>query len=109
MFFCFYSLFNYYSKQTNVQKILEEWVNKTGGGYIKLDDNGNFKGDYYLSITDSENRNAHIHLIEKCNEGDLCYIIKKNYEHSKIFIINQNMSKNEIVNEMIQNYTYFKG
>lgn len=107
LLFLFFTLYFFIAKKSIIQEITQEWEDTTGGS-IKLDDNGNFEGDYYLSITFYDNGDSHIHLTENCNGSDLCYIVKKNGEHSNIYIINQNMSKNEIVNEMIQNYTYFR-
>ena len=86
-----------------IHKILQEWK-----GYIKIDDNGRYKGDYYLSINNVENYHSHIHLMINCHENSLCYKIKKNDNHSQLYIIN-NTKFDNIVEEMIQKYNHFKG
>ena len=104
-----YLLIIYYKKQVIIKKIIEEWVNKTGGGYIKLDNHENNEGDYYLSLSNFENRNSHIHLITNCIPfNNLCYLPKKYNNHSKLHIINVNRNPNDIVDEMIQNLYYYK-
>jgi hypothetical protein len=106
--FCLNTSINYYKKHVIIKKIIEEWVNKTGGGYIKLDDDGNYEGDYYLSLSNFENRDSHIHLITNCIPGNLCYLPKKYDNHSKLHIINVNRNPNDIVDEMIKNLYYYK-
>ena len=102
-----YWLINYYKKKQIIRKILQEWKNKTNGGYIKIDDNGRYKGDYYLSINNVENYHSHIHLIINYRENSLCYKIKKNDNHSQLYIIN-NTKFDNIVEEMIQKYNHFE-
>lgn len=106
--FCLITLINYYKTKLFVKKIIEEWKNKSGNGYIKLDNDGNYEGDYYLSINNFENRDSHIHLIENCNESDLCYVIKNKNQHSELYIIDINRIPNDIVDEMIENYNNFE-
>ena len=43
------------------------------GGYIALDEEGDYKNDYYLSINNTNNWNSHIHLMYNCYESALCY------------------------------------
>ena len=106
--FCLYLLINYCKKQMIIKEIIEQWKNKTGSGYIKLDDNGDYEGDYYLSINNFDDRYSHIHLIATCNKSDLCYIIKKYNHHSQLYIIDINRNPNSILNEMIRNFYNFK-
>ena len=39
----------YYNENVFIQKIIQGWNNKTNGGNIRLDKNGLYKDDYYLS------------------------------------------------------------
>jgi hypothetical protein len=104
----YYFLINYYNKNLFVYEILQEWNNKTGGGYIKLDDNGKYEGDYYLSINNFEDRDSHIHLMPNLITGKLCYLTKKYDNHSKLHIINISRNPDDIVDEMIKNFYNFK-
>jgi hypothetical protein len=112
--FILYSLFIYFKRQIYIQQILDHWKIMTHNGYIKLDNNGEYKGDYYLSL-DDENYNTHIHFITnqehvelKSNEfspcPDLCYLVKRNDLHSKLYVIDQNKSPQQIVDEMLEKY-----
>ena len=107
--FLFYKTFIYYKKQTLIKKIIEEWKGATNGGYIALDDEGEYKNDYYLSINNINNWNSHIHLMYNCHESALCYLIKKNDNHSRLYIIDMNNSAKKIVENMIQNYNHYEG
>jgi hypothetical protein len=102
----------YYNKnQENIfiQKIIQGWNNKTNGGNIKMDEKGEYENDFYLSINNYHDMNSHIHVIKTCDQSEfLCYIIKKDNKHSKLYIINQNKNVDEIVNDMIENYNNFK-
>lgn len=99
---------DYFINETLINGIIQEWKIKTNGGYVKLDKHDNYKGDYYLSIYNLPNYHYHIHIIQDCTEGDLCYMIKKANLHSQIFIIEENKSPSKIVEEMINNYNYFE-
>jgi len=110
--FLFYKTYVYYKKQTLIKEILQEWKEKTNGGYIKLDEEGDYKNDYYLSINNTQNWDSHIHLIVyNCRESALCYLIKKNDNHSKLYNINMNMNNSAkiIVENMIQHYNDYEG
>jgi hypothetical protein len=92
-----------------IRKIIQGWNNKTNGGYIKLDSDGRYKDDYYLSIDNYPDTDSHIHLIKTCDQSEfLCYIIKKADKHSKLYIINENKNIDDLVNEMIVNYNNFE-
>jgi len=108
----FYLVNFYYNKnQENIfiQKIIQGWNNKTNGGNIKMDEKGEYENDFYLSINNYHDMNSHIHVIKTCDQSEfLCYIIKKDNKHSKLYIINQNKNVDEIVNDMIENYNNFK-
>jgi len=93
-----------------IQKIIQGWIDKTNGGYIKMDTNGLYKNDFYLSIDNYHDMDSHIHLIKTCDQSDfLCYIIKKDDKHSELYIIiNENKNIDLLVNEMIENYNNFE-
>ena len=92
-----------------IRKIIQGWNNKTNGGYIKLDSDGRYKDDYYLSIDNYPDTDSHIHLIKTCDQSEfLCYIIKKADKHSKLYIKNENKNIDDLVNEMIVNYNNFE-
>ena len=80
-------LYCYYVKQDILNEIRKEWVIKTDGGFVKIDEEGRYKGDYYLSISNVENRQSHIHIMTNHRENDLCYLVKKNNLHSKLYFI----------------------
>ena len=61
--FLLYKLYQYYQKHKFINEIIEEWEKITNGGFIKQGKNGEFKGDYYLSINNKQNSDSHIHLI----------------------------------------------
>ena len=99
----------YYNENVFIQKIIQGWNNKTNGGNIRLDKNGLYKDDYYLSIHNSKDDDSHIHLIKTCDQSDfLCYIIKKDNKHSELYFINENENSFHIVNNMIENYNNFE-
>jgi len=103
--------FYYNENQENIfiQKITQDWNNKTNGGHIRLDKNGLYKDDYYLCVGHYHDRDSHIHLIKTCDQSEfLCYIIKKDNKHSELYIINQNQHIDNLVNEMIENYNNFE-
>jgi hypothetical protein len=101
-------LVTFYYKNEFVQKIIQGWNNKTNGGNIRLDKNGLYKDDYYLSMYNYKDDDSHIHLIKTCDQSDfLCYIIKKDGKHSKLYIVNENKNIDNLVNEMIENYNNF--
>lgn len=101
-------LVNFYYNETKIiKKIIHDWIDKTNGGHIRLDKNGSYKDDYYLSIYNFKNDDSHIHLIKNCEQSDLCYVIKKENKHSNLYIINQNKNVDDIVDEMIENYNNF--
>jgi hypothetical protein len=106
---CLLYLRYYYVERRVINQILKEWDDKTDGGFIKVDDAGRYKGDYYLSINNFENTVAHIHIITKCNENDLCYVVKNHRSHSQLYFIDKNKSAGETVKEMLQNYNKFQG
>ena len=104
-----YLVIFYYNKNVFIQKIIQGWNNKTNGGHIRLDKNGRYKDDYYLSIDNYHDNDDHIHLIKTCDQSDfLCYIIKKDNKHSELYFINENKNVYGIVNEMIENYNNFE-
>lgn len=102
----------YYKKNDKniiINKILQDWKNKTNGGHIKLDTDSRYKDDYYLSIYKTEDYHSHIHLIKTCDQSVfLCYIIKKDNKHSEVYIIDENKNTVVLVNEMIENYNNFE-
>ena len=99
----------YYAKNETIKKIIQGWNNKTNGGHIRLDKNGLYKDDYYLSITNYRDSDSHIHLSKNCDQSDfLCYIIKKDNKNSELYVINENKNVHGIVSEMIENYNNFE-
>lgn len=108
-----------------VQNILREWKSQTNGkGHIKRDLNTIYKCDYYLSLTNADNHNTHIHLIirnfyknsraltrtnfvRKANDI-LGYCIKKQGEHSAPIAINIKQSPKFIVSTMLKQIKSFK-
>ena len=102
-------LYCYYVKQDILNEIRKEWVIKTDGGFVKIDEEGRYKGDYYLSISNVENRQSHIHIMTNHRENDLCYLVKKNNLHSKLYFIDKNKTSRELVSEFLQNYNKFNG
>lgn len=102
-------LYSYYVKQHILNEIRKEWVIKTDGGFVKIDEEGRYKGDYYLSISNVENRQSHIHIMTNHRENDLCYLVKKNNLHSKLYFIDKNKPSHELVGDFLQNYNKFHG
>ena len=99
----------YYNENVFIQKIIQGWNNKTNGGNIRLDKNGLYKNDYYLSIYNYRDNDSHIHLIKTCDQSDfLCYIIKKDDKYSELYVIDENKNIDNLVNEMIENYNNFE-
>lgn len=97
-----------YDKDRYVKDIADEWVRKTKGGIIKIDDEGRYKDDYYLSINKFENYNSHIHLIVNNCGNYMCYIVKKYDLHSDVFFIDNKRDVSKLVDEMISNLMNFK-
>ena len=83
--------------------ILYEWKEKIKGN-ITFDGIGTNQNDYYLSLDDTNNYSTHIHLITNVSYCYLCYLAKKNNDHSKLYIIDINKKPSEIVDEMISNF-----
>lgn len=118
--FLLYKLYQYYQKHKFINEIIEEWGKITNGGLIQQDKNGNFKGDYYLSINNKSDSDSHIHLIivdnifkKKDNRYkdtcfDLCYTAKKYNLHSELYYIDQNKSPKTIVEDMYRELYFFK-
>jgi hypothetical protein len=99
----------YYVKNETIKKIIQGWNNKTNGGHIRLDKNGLYKDDYYLSIHNYRDSDSHIHLSKNCDQSDfLCYIIKKDNKNSDLYVIDENKNIDHLVDEMIENYNNFK-
>ncbi len=105
-FIIFLYLTNKYKKDRLIKNIIDEWVIKTNGGFVKLDDNGNYKGHYYLSVNNIENRDSHIHLIVDNNDY-VCYVIKKENDHSTKYCIKSYEKIPEIVDKMIEQFINF--
>ena len=103
-----YLVIYYYNENQIIKQIIKDWIEKTDGGNIRIDEDGRYKDDYYLSIYNYKDDDSHIHLIKNCNEGELCYVIEKNNKHSKTYIINKNSNIDDLVNNMIENYNNFK-
>ena len=118
--FLLYKLYQYYKKHKFINEIIEEWEKITNGGNIKQDKNGEFKGDYYLSINDKSDYYSHIHLIindriiknpeeiYKQTCFNLCYMAKKYNLHSELHYIDQNKSPKTIVEDMYRELYFFK-
>jgi hypothetical protein len=105
-FITFLYLTHKYKKDRIIKNIIDEWIVKTKGGFIKLDDEGNYKGHYYLSVNSVENRDSHIHLI--VDDSDyICYIIKKDNNHSKHYCIKSYENIPNIVEQMIEQFINF--
>jgi len=62
-------------------------MRKTNGGIIKIDNEGRYKDDYYLSINKFENYDSHIHLIVNNCGNYMCYIVKKNTIYIQIYFL----------------------
>ena len=107
--FLLYKLYHYYKKQKLISEILEEWKKIPNGGAVDKDTTTIYKGDYYLSISNVENRQSHIHIMTNHRENDLCYLVKKNNLHSKLYFIDKNKTSRELVSEFLQNYNKFNG
>jgi hypothetical protein len=95
-----------YKKDRLIKNIIDEWVIKTNGGFVRLDPAGNYKGDYYLSVNRVENRDSHIHLFVN-NPDYISYIIKKENTHSKHYYIKSYNNTSEIVEKMIEDFIIF--
>jgi len=102
-------VYSYYVEKHILNEIRKEWVIKTGGGFVKIDEEGSYKGDYYLSISNVENIQSHIHIMTNHRENDWCYLVKKNNLHSKLYFIDKNKTSRELVEEFLQNYRKFHG
>lgn len=101
-----YLLTNYYKDKSFIEEILKEWKIQTNNGYIKIDKNYRYNGDYYLSFKTFHDNNCHIHFIINNNEDYLCYVLKKYNNNSGLYKINRNKTS-DIVKEMIKNYNNF--
>jgi hypothetical protein len=99
-------LTNKYKKDRIIKDIIDEWVIRTNGGFVKLDVESNYKGDYYLSVNNVENRDSHIHLIIDNNDY-ICYVIKKENNHSKNYCIKSYENTSKIVEKMIEQFIMF--
>jgi len=97
-----------YEKDRHVKNIADEWMRKTNGGAIKIDDEGRYKDDYYLSINKFENYDSHIHLIVNNCGNYMCYIVKKYNLHSDVYFIDNTKNVSKLVDEMIYNLINFK-
>lgn len=108
-----------YKHSQLVQNILREWKAQTNGkGHISRDGGGIYKCDYYLSLTNADNHDTHVHLIirnfyknnrtqtgapfvRKTN-NILGYCIKKRGSHSLSVRINSKQSPKFIVSTMLK-------
>jgi hypothetical protein len=108
-----------YKHSPLVQNILREWKAQTNGkGNITRDGGGIYKCDYYLSLTNVDNHDTHVHLIirnfyknsrtqpgapfvRKTN-NILGYCIKKRGSHSLSVRINNKQSPKFIVSTMLK-------
>jgi hypothetical protein len=123
----FYLLIKYYKKQSFINNIIKEWKNQTNGNVFK-DATGNiWKNDYYLMFNNSNDYSSHVHLKVFNNDFWLYknffkifeaeYTPKKNNtypveivdnaEFIKSYTIDESISSNKIVKQMIENYTNF--
>ena len=107
-FILFMYLMNAYKKDRLIKNIIDEWTIKTKGGFIKLDDEGNYKGHYYLSVNSVENRDSHIHLFVD-NSDYIWYVVKKENNHSKRYYIKSYTNTSKIVEQMIEQFINFNG
>lgn len=102
-----------------VQNILREWKAQTNGkGRIARDDGTIYKCDYYLSLTNVDNHDTHVHLIirnfyknSRAQSGSrfarkpnniLGYCIKKRGSHSPPVTIHGKQSPKFIVSTMLK-------
>lgn len=112
LFIIFYTLVNYliynYKKTKIVEGIIDEWKTRTNGGYIEVDKRGNYKNDLYLSMSNFENGDSHIHLITNKPGKFIGYVVKKYDLHSREYFYDETTSPTEIVNEMLENIHTFK-
>ena len=123
----FYLLIKYYKKQSFINNIIKEWKNQTNGNVFK-DATGNiWKNDYYLMFGSHNDLESHIHLKVFKNDFwlyknffkifEVEYTPKKyntypveivdNAEFIKSYTIDESISSNKIVKQMIENYTNF--
>lgn len=96
--------FEYYNRVYFIKKILFEWSIQTNKGNITLDGNGRYKNDYYLSFSRTSDYYSHIHLIVDAYNCDLCYLVKKNNNHSILHKIDKNKNVKDIIKKMIDEY-----
>jgi hypothetical protein len=108
-----------YKHSQLVQNILREWKAQTNGnGHITRDIGTIYKCDYYLSLTNTDNRDTHVHLIirnfynnSRARSGStfvrksnnvLGYCIKKRGNHSAPVTINRTQTPKSIVSTMLK-------
>jgi hypothetical protein len=122
-----YLLIKYYKKQHLINNIIEEWKTQMNGNVVK-DENGYiWKNDYYLMFGNSNDYSSHIHLKTYNNDFwffnnvfkifDVEYTPKKNnkyplvtvnnVEFGKAYTIDESISSDKIVKQMIEDYTNF--
>jgi hypothetical protein len=120
-----YLLIKYYKKQHLINNIIEEWKTQMNGNVVK-DENGYiWKNDYYLMFGSHNNRESHIHLKVFNNDFwlyknffkifDLQYTPKNNNKYPveiignkelvKSYMIDESISSDKIVKQMIEDYT----
>jgi hypothetical protein len=110
-----------------VQNILQEWKTQTNGkGHIARDVGTIYKCDYYLSLTNRDNRDRHVHLIirnfykntrtrsgtpfVRKSNNIIGYCIKMRGKHSMPITINSNGKQTPkfIVSTMLKQIRTFK-
>ncbi len=107
-----------YKHSQLVQNILREWKTQTNDkGHIARDDGTIYKCDYYLSLSNTDNHDTHVHLIirnfyknSRAQTGAhfvrksnhiLGYCIKKRGSHSIPVTINSKQTPKSIVSTML--------
>ncbi len=103
-FLLLYFFFDNYNNTKFIKNLLFEWSIQTYKGNITLDGHSNFKNDYYLSFGRNLDYYSHIHIIIGAYNCDLCYVIKKNNNHSIVHKIDKNKNVKDIVKKMIDEY-----
>jgi hypothetical protein len=124
----FYLLVKYYKKQHLINNIIKEWKNQTNGNIFK--DTGGYiwKNDYYLMFNNYNDYSSHVHLkvfnndfwvfknffkifeseyTPKKNNNYPLGIKYDNKEFVKSYTIDESISSNKIVKQMIETYTNF--
>lgn len=108
-------------KEACIRSIVTAWSGQTQGGHVKQDVIDPYEGDYYLSLTTTDNQHTHVHLITnkhasvKANHPPalkacrrLCYLVKKADQHASIHEIDLGRSGEDIVAEMLRNFADFQ-